>query len=85
MFEMTLEQLLENRLTAELEWFEPWPAVGPEGNSLYANITLRATVHDCVNMARAIAKERGKSTMGNDREFLLDFIAVNFAHEVLET
>jgi len=75
----TLEQMLEARLTTELEWCEPWPAVGPEGNTLDAHVKIRATVHDCINMARSVARHHGKPTMGNDREFLLDFIAVHWA------
>jgi len=74
-----LEQMLEARMTTELEWCELWPSAGPEGNSLDANVKLRATVHDCINLARAVARHNRKPTMGNDREFLLDFIAVHAA------
>jgi len=77
---MTPEEMLETRMTTELEWCEPWPAVGPEGNSLDAHVKLRATVHDCINMRRAVARNSGRPTRGNDREFLLDFIAVNLAN-----
>lgn len=76
---MNIDDLLENRHTAELEWGEPWPATGPEGNDISAHITLRATVHDCVNLARSMAKAHGMPTMGNDAEFLQEFIAVHWA------
>ena len=76
---MTLEEMLENRHTTLLEWGEPWPATGPEGNDLSAHITLRATVHDCVNLRRHIAMLHGDPTMGNDDGFLADFIAVHWA------
>ena len=76
---MVLDAVIETRLEIELEWCEPWPSTGPEGNALDAHVKLRATVHDCVNMARHIAKAHGESTMGNDKDFLLDFIAVHWA------
>ena len=75
----SVEALLEARHETYLEWGEPHPACGPEGNKLDAHVTLRATVHDCINMARRMAKAHNKPTMGNDYEFLLDFIAVNWA------
>lgn len=53
---MTPEELLEGRHEIKLEWAEPWPACGPEGNDLDAHITISATVHDCVNTARLIAQ-----------------------------
>jgi len=49
---MTRVQLLENRHTTMLQWHEPWPACGSQGNDLDAHATLEATVHDCINMAR---------------------------------
>ena len=81
----TPEEMLDNRFSTELEWSDPWPAVGPEGNTLDTRVTLRATVHDCVNISRAAARRKGKSTMENDKRFLLDFIdSVEFVIEVLE-
>ncbi len=76
---MTVDEMLEQRHTLKLLWVEPWRACGPEGNEISAHIEIRATVHDCINMCRAAAKERGASTMGNDAEHLLDFIAVHWA------
>lgn len=77
-----LMKWLENRHQVILEWGEPWPASGPEGNDLDAHVTLRATVHDCINLSRAVARSKGLPTQGNDAEFLLDFIAVHWAEPV---
>jgi hypothetical protein len=74
-----LAQLLEARHTAMLEWAEPWPACGPEGNALDAHVRLRATVHDCINLQRAADKQAGRPTMGDDERRLGDFIAVHWA------
>jgi len=71
--------LLETRHTAMLEWVEPWPACGPEGNTLDAHITLRATVHDCINLQRASDRHAGRPTMGEDARRLDEFIGVNWA------
>jgi hypothetical protein len=79
---MTIEEMLECRHELKLAWCEPWEACGPEGNRLDAHIELRATVHDCVNMARLAAKAQGFPTMGNDANHLLDFIAVHWAEPV---
>ena len=76
---MTTEEMLEQRHTLKLVWVEPWKACGPEGNELDAHIELRATVHDCVNMSRAAAKQAGRPTMGEDARHLLDFMAVHWA------
>ena len=74
-----LVRLLESRNTAMLEWVEPWPACGPEGNTIDAHMTLRATVHDCVNLHRAADKQAGRPTMGDDARRLEEFMAVHWA------
>jgi len=66
-------------MTLELEWGDPWPACNPDGVEIDVYVTHRATVHDCINMARLMAKEKGKPTTGNDKEFLFDFMAVHWA------
>lgn len=76
---MTTTEMLEGRHTVKLGWVEPWQACGPEGNTLYAHIELRATVHDCINLARAASKNKGLPTMGDDENHLLDFIAIHWA------
>jgi hypothetical protein len=75
--------LLESRHKTLLQWCEPWPACGPEGNDVDAHIVLRATVHDCINMQRRLTKAAGRPTMGDDGNHLLDFIAIHWAR-VLE-
>ena len=72
--------MLESRHETRLYWDEPWEACGPQGNELTAHVTISATVHDCVNLQRAFAKSRGKSVLGNDREFLLDFMTAHYAY-----
>ena len=72
-------ELLESRHTAMLEWVEPRPACGPEGNTLDAYITLRATVHDCINLHRAVDKHAGRPTMGDDARRLDEFMVVHWA------
>lgn len=79
---MTLDRLLEDRHLVLLEWSEPWPALGPEGNELTACVTYRATVHDCINMARLVAKQRGWPIVGNDAEHLFEFMTIHWAREV---
>lgn len=76
---MNTNEMLENRHTMMLVWVEPWTACGPEGNELTACVEHRATVHDCINLSRAAAKQSGRPTMGNDEQHLLDFMAVNWA------
>jgi hypothetical protein len=38
-----------------LRWFEPRPALAAQGETIDARVELRASVHDCVNLARAAA------------------------------
>lgn len=71
--------LLESRHETTLQWCEPWPACGPEGNDLHANVTIRATVHDCINMQRRVAKAAGRATVGDDANHLLNFMAAHWA------
>lgn len=78
----SLEELLEGRHELMLQWCEPWPACGPEGNDLDAHIILRATIHDCINLQRRVAKAAGRPTMGDDGNHLLDFIAIHWARVV---
>jgi hypothetical protein len=74
--------LLESRHETMLQWCEPWPACGPEGNDLDAHVILRATVHDCINMQRRVAKAAGRPTMGDDGNHLLDFMAIHWTRVV---
>lgn len=76
---MEINEMLETRHETLISWEDPWPACGPEGNELNAHVEHRATVHDCINMARAAAKANGHPTSGKDADFLLDFMAVHWA------
>ena len=78
----TLFALLESRHETMLQWCEPWPACGPEGNDLDAHIILRATIHDCINMQRRVAKAAGRPTASDDENHLLDFMAIHWARVV---
>ena len=71
--------MLEQRHTMKLLWVEPWKACSPEGNELNAHLELRATVHVCINMSRAAAKQAGRPTTGEDARHLLDFMSVHWA------
>ena len=69
-----MAQILENRFALLVEWSETWSARGPTGNPLSANVILRATVHDCINIQRAVAYQQNKPTIGNDANFLYAFM-----------
>lgn len=71
--------LLESRHTVMLEWIGPWPACGPEGNIVNAMVTMRATVHDCINLQRAVDKREGRPTIGDDASRLEEFMVINWA------
>lgn len=79
----SIDELLEHRHETMLQWCEPRPACGPDGNDVDAHIIHQATIHDCINLSRAVARKAGRETMGNDREHLLDFIAVHWAEVVV--
>jgi len=83
-------ELLELRHEVRLIWHEPWVACGPEGNEdVFAHVEMRATLHDCINLQRAVYKDTKEKRnwvplapgelIGKDYEFLLDFIAVHWA------
>jgi hypothetical protein len=78
----TLTELLESRHETLLQWSEPWPACGPEGNELDAHVVLRASIHDCINLNRRAAKAAGRPTMGDDGTHLLDFMASHWTRFV---
>ena len=79
---MEVNEMLEARHETLLEWDDPWEACGPDGNEITANVTHRATVHDCINIERRHAKLRKHPTCGSNAEFLLDFISVNWARVI---
>jgi hypothetical protein len=76
-----ISELLESRHDTYLEWVEPWPASGPDGKDVEANITIRASVNDCINLRRWHFKLPGQPTL-DERELLADFISVYWARVV---
>ena len=73
-----INPLLEARHETLLQWCEPWPACGPEGNEVTAHVVLQATVHDCIGLERRAAQSAGRHR-GNDDDHLLDFMAIHWA------
>ena len=76
---VSIEELLESRHATVLEWGEPQRACGPEGNPLAAHVSLRATVHDCINLQREVDRRYGCPTTGDDARRLEEFMVVNWA------
>lgn len=74
---MNVRDLLENRHDTWLEWEEIRQACGPEGNPVVVVITIRTTVHNCVNLQRQAVKEKGINPMMEDQCRLQEFIAEN--------
>lgn len=74
-----LIRLLESRHETWLEWYEPWPALGPQDNKIDAHITLSATVHDCINLQRVKWHDHGSEHISRNKDLLAEFIAVNWA------
>lgn len=72
---MTTEEMLEKREEIKLAWGEPWQARGPGGEEAHADITLTATVKDCINIQRALHYP----SVPTDECLLLDFIAIHWA------
>ncbi len=80
MNDYNMDLLLSHRHLFWVEWGEPVPCCGPEGNDLTGNQVVRMSIHDAINAQRYIAREEGKDTMGQDAEFLQSFINVHHAH-----
>lgn len=80
--DLDLTSLVDQQHEIMLEWQEPWPACGPDGEEVDANIALRATVHDCINIKRRYLKQAGNSLYKDDMACLLEFIIVNWAYLV---
>lgn len=76
-----MNNLLENKHNIYLYWDEPRPSCNPEGYDLTACITLKATVHDCINMQRLMAKNQGRPANGSDGNLLKEFMLINYVYE----
>ena len=72
------KQLLEKQHSTMVRWKEPRPALDAEGNEVTANVTLEATVHDCINMARMMCKKHNK-TCEDEFELLQEFLVIHYA------
>ena len=80
-----VEFMLKHRDECMLQWVEPGSAIDPHGETADATIISRATVSDCINMARAQAEEReGRMSGMDDRDHLLNFMALHWAEPVRE-
>ena len=65
------------------QWFEPWEALDSEGNPIDACVTLRASEQDRIaTYGYRLPVDRPSIS---DKDLLLDFIAVHWATEVLES
>lgn len=80
---MDVDQMLEHRDTVYLSWVDPWEALDLELKVFTACVHHRATVHDCIGIARERAARLGYPPYPNDREALLDFIAIMWAEPVV--
>ena len=76
-----ISELLKSRHDTYLEWVEPWPASGPDGKDVSADITIKASVHDCINLRRWHYKLPGGPTL-DEHELLADFMSVYWAQVV---
>lgn len=80
-----LDRILQDPGKVVLEWMEPWQAADGKGNELNANLTLRATAGDCINMQRWSRMKSGAAVSvleKADRELLDAFICINYATEI---
>ena len=75
---MTINEMLEKRHEVYLEWHEPRPGISSDGNEVHANVTLSATVHDCINMSRAVFKHNNLKINREDIIYLLDFFDLHY-------
>lgn len=78
------EELLKDRLHAKLEWAEPWPSLSADGIEVPAYITLSASVHDCIALARRSAVSEGKGASYTDYQLLDSFITTHWATEKID-
>lgn len=75
--ELSVEEILLRRHELRVRWCEPHPARDSDGALLDADVCLDTTVHDGINLMRGSVS--GKPHAFDDRELLLDFVAIHFA------
>lgn len=78
----TVEEMLENRHTVYLEWVDPWPGLNHEKEEVTTCVLHKATVQDCLAIARQSAISQGHPIPEDEVDILLDFIAVMWAEPV---
>lgn len=77
---MTTRQLLKNRYTTFLEWNESWTGLDKHGSDSHVNITICASVHDCMKLQRmAERRAKGFKKTRLDAHLIKDFVAINWA------
>lgn len=72
-----IARLLDRRHATYIEWDEPAPACGVLLDVVTANVRMRATVHDCISMARTEAVKRGKHLCCED--LLISWLVTHYA------
>jgi hypothetical protein len=79
---MDIQQMLAHRDTVYLEWADPWPGIDAEEDGVTCRVSSRATVADCLNMARYSAVCNDLKVPSDEKDLLLDFIATMWAEPV---
>ena len=75
----SVKDLLRSRHTTRLKWCEPWDSIDESGNKINADITLSATVDNCINIQRFNWCREGLDYRAMDEALLCEFIEINFA------
>jgi hypothetical protein len=76
---MDWNNALEHRHNWFVEWEEPWPGLGPEGNKLDCFVTNRMSVHDAINFQRFVYKENKSGIILTDLDLFKDFVVIHWA------
>lgn len=79
---MNLEQLLENRYSAMLQWGECFSGMKAEGDIIPAAVKMTTTVDQCILMQRYVTMRMAFNGTLSDEELLASFIEVHFAKVV---
>lgn len=63
-----------------VKWLEPYPGIDIAGNNVTCLVEKRATIDECVNMMRYVAKGLGKDVNRlSTKELLDEFMIVHHA------
>lgn len=77
--DISIDELLTQRYAHRLSWCEPYPGRAADYNPVTANVTLSATVQDCIAIQRQANSNGVLKLSLSDRDLLLDFMAINWA------